>query len=105
MRELAQVGQVDYEPDKALLSVADRLGRTLDEAKLEIRRIVELLTPDDFYRPGHGYPPPPCDAYRVTAQYYVHGIGWDPIEWYVKIGVSYGATPADDVLWVESCHD
>ena len=106
MRQLASLGQIDYEPDKALLSVANRLGLTLDRARLVIRGLIGALTPEHFSEPGKGFPPPPCDAYLIKESHYDVSSGrWDDVEWYVKIGISYGANPALDLLWVESCHD
>ena len=71
----------------------------LRESGRDLRRRVT-----HFHEEGEGTPPPPCDAYLIRRSYWLAG-RWDDIEWYVKIGVTYRATPAEDELWVESCHE
>jgi len=101
MKALAAGGPCAFNWRKSVLSVADRLGLTPDEAKAEILRLIQTLTPDEFSEAGDGVPAPPCDIYRVERSHLDATGRFNVVEWYIKIGISEGPTPQ---LWVESCH-
>jgi hypothetical protein len=103
VQRLVRQSAISWEPNKAVLAVANRRQIAPKEAKALIKALILELKEEDFDEPGDGEPYPPCDVYRITRTYYEGDGRWDNVTWYVKFGIDR-KNAAAPFVWVESCH-